>query len=64
MHVHPVTQSLRVYVLSFTGILRGDTYTTVNDAFYCKTHYDELFKKAGGYDFGKVDESAVSVKGE
>ena len=31
--------------------LRADTYTTVNDTFYCKTHYEQAFKKGGNYDF-------------
>ena len=42
------------------GILRGDTYATVNDDFYCKTHYDECFRKAGGYDFDKGNSSSTN----
>ena len=41
-----------------TGKLRPDTYATMDDTFYCKTHYDEAFKKAGGYNFSKLDEAA------
>jgi len=41
-----------------TGKLRPDTYATMDDVFYCKTHYDEAFKKAGGYNFSKLDEAA------
>ena len=36
-------------------MLRTDTYSTINDEFYCTAHYDETYKKAGGYDFAKVE---------
>ena len=41
-----------------TGKLRPETFATMNDVFYCKTHYDEAYKKAGGYNFSKLDEAA------
>jgi len=31
--------------------LRADNYATLGDVFYCKTHYEEAFKLAGGYNF-------------
>jgi hypothetical protein len=37
------------------GKLRPETYATINDQFYCKTHYDAAYNKAGGYDFAKLD---------
>eukprot|EP00040_Diaphanoeca_grandis_P037537 m.245436 g.245436 ORF g.245436 m.245436 type:complete len:329 (-) comp33837_c3_seq11:415-1401(-) len=33
------------------GLLRGDNFATMDDVFYCKTHFTELFNKKGGYNF-------------
>lgn len=34
-----------------SSVLRGDQYATVNGFFYCKPHFEELFKKYGTYNF-------------
>jgi hypothetical protein len=32
--------------------LRQDNYATMDERYFCKTHYEEAFKKGGGsYDF-------------
>eukprot|EP00039_Didymoeca_costata_P013678 m.212005 g.212005 ORF g.212005 m.212005 type:complete len:938 (+) comp15844_c0_seq6:264-3077(+) len=46
------------------GLLRPDSYATIKDQFYCKTHYEEEYKKAGGYDFGKEDQAMSPIKEE
>ena len=47
------------------GKLKQDTYATVNDALYCKSHYDALFQKCGTYNFPDeaVAELTATVRG-
>lgn len=47
------------------GMLRQDTYATVNDMLFCKSHYDALFQKCGTYNFPTqaIDELKATILG-